>query len=234
MNSEEEAAALVLCSMKNSKVDYETALELEKTRLVILKKRNFQHPSSPSLSNHHTRLLSLVPPSLAEVIGNCSTPFDKRLTGSDTQEDQVRLLLKYGHVMQFLHPLLRPSEIDKIKKRGMVVCVYDRYGRMYEMVFRLWGTKAYVITTRNWFEFCIDHGLEKVLDWVTIWMFRHNVTGRICFVITSERRCFAKAIEPVFDLPVVARKKRTKSCSSSSSNLKRRRLNDDDRVISVD
>lgn len=231
MHSEEESAALVLCSMKNSIVDYETAIELEKTRVFLLKKHKFQHPSSPSpLLNHHSRLLSLVPPSLAQVIGNCSTPFNKRLTRTDTQEDQLRLLLKYDHVVKFLHPLLRPSELDRIKKRGMVVCVYDCNGRMYEMVFRLWGTKAYVITTRNWFEFCVDHGLEQVLDWVTIWMFRHNVSGRICFVITSERRFGSKAVEPVFDLPVTARKKRSKSCSSSN-NLKRRRLNDDGWVI---
>ncbi|KAK1361888.1 hypothetical protein POM88_046362 [Heracleum sosnowskyi] len=228
MDSEEEAAALVLCSMKNSKVDYETSLQLEKTRrLFVLNKHKFQHPS---LSNNHSRLLSLVPPSLAQVIGTCSTPFEKRLTGSDIQLNQVRLLLNYRHVMKFLHPLLRPSEVDKIKKKGMVVCVYDCYGRMYEMVFTLWGTKAYVITTRNWFEFCVDHGFKKDLDWVTIWMFRHNVSGRICFVITSERRFLGKAVEPVFDLPLAARKKRSKSCSSRI-NLKRRRLNDDDGVI---
>ncbi|KAK1401271.1 TF-B3 domain-containing protein [Heracleum sosnowskyi] len=192
MNSQEEEAALVLCSMKNSKVDYQTALQLEET----------------------------------------STPFVKRLTRSDTKKTQGRLLFKYNHVVKFLHPLLRPSEVDKIKKRGMIVCVYDCYGRMYEMVFTLWGSKAYVITTRNWFEFCVDHGLKRVLDWVTIWMFRHNVTGRICFVITSERRFLEKAVEPVFDLPLAARKKRTKSCSSGR-NLKRRRLNDDDGVIRV-
>ncbi|KAK1401276.1 TF-B3 domain-containing protein [Heracleum sosnowskyi] len=232
MNSQEEEAALVLCSMKNSKVDYQTALQLEETRLFTLNKHKFQHPSSPTLFNHHNRLLSLVPPSLADIIGNCSTPFVKRLTRSDTKKTQGRLLFKYNHVVKFLHPLLRPSEVDKIKKRGMIVCVYDCYGRMYEMVFTLWGSKAYVITTRNWFEFCVDHGLKRVLDWVTIWMFRHNVTGRICFVITSERRFLEKAVEPVFDLPLAARKKRTKSCSSGR-NLKRRRLNDDDGVIRV-
>lgn len=223
MNSEEEAAALVLCSMKNSKVDYQTAVELEKTRLLILKKRKIQHQSP---------LAGLLSPSLAEIIGNCSTPFTKKLTDSDTKQGQVRLLLKYNYVTKFLHPLLRPSEIDKIKKRGMLVCVYDRNGRMYEMVFRLWATKAYVITTPNWFHFCTDHGLKKDLDWVTLWMFRHNVTGRICFLVTWERRGFAKPIQPVFDLSSVVRKKRTKVCNRAN-NLKRRRLNDDDGVISL-
>ncbi|KAK1351398.1 hypothetical protein POM88_054371 [Heracleum sosnowskyi] len=226
MNSEEEEAALILCSMKNSKVDSTTSLQLEETRVSILKKHKLQHPSSLSPLSNNTRLLSLVPPSLAEVIGDCSTPFDKRLTGSDIQENQVRLLLKYRHVMQFLNPLLRPSEIYKIKKSGLTVCVYDSNGKMYEMVFSLWGTKAYVITTRNWFQFCVDHGFQTLLDWVTVWMFRHTLTGRICFVITSERRIFSKAIEPVFHLPAAARKKRSKGCSRSS-NLKRRRLNDD-------
>ncbi|KAK1384513.1 hypothetical protein POM88_022248 [Heracleum sosnowskyi] len=226
MNSEEEEAALILCSMKNSKVDSTTSLQLEETRVSILKKHKLQHPSSLSPLSNNTRLLSLVPPSLAEVIGDCSTPFDKRLTGSDIQENQVRLLLKYRHVMQFLNPLLRPSEIYKIKKSGLTVCVYDCFGKMYEMVFSLWGTKAYVITTRNWFQFCVDHGFQTLLDWVTVWMFRHTLTGRICFVITSERRIFSKAIEPVFHLPAAARKKRSKGCSRSS-NLKRRRLNDD-------
>lgn len=230
MDSQEkeiEEAALILCSMKHAKVDEETALEIEKARHFALKKLQFQKPSSPPSLNHHRKhLVSLVPPSVAEVIGKCSAPIEKRLTGSDTQENQVRLLLKHKDVIQFLHPLLRPSEVDRIKKRGMYIDVYDCHGKMYQMVFRLWGLKAYVITTRNWYEFCIDHGLEQVLDWVTIWMFRHNVTGRICFVINSERRIVSRAVRPVFDFPVSARKKRTKSCSSSDS--KRRRLNYDD------
>ncbi|KAK1351393.1 hypothetical protein POM88_054366 [Heracleum sosnowskyi] len=89
MNSEEEEAALILCSMKNSKVDSTTSLQLEETRVSILKKHKLQHPSSLSPLSNNTRLLSLVPPSLAEVIGDCSTPFDKRLTGSDIQENQA-------------------------------------------------------------------------------------------------------------------------------------------------
>ncbi|KAK1361898.1 hypothetical protein POM88_046372 [Heracleum sosnowskyi] len=98
------------------------------------------------------------------------------LKGS-TQEDEARRLhLKYDHVMKFLHPLLRPSEVDKIKKRGTVVCVYDCYGR-------------------------------DVLDWVTIWMFRHNVAGRIHHYLGA--KIVGKSVEPVFNLHGAY------SCSSS-------------------
>ncbi|KAK1370141.1 hypothetical protein POM88_036233 [Heracleum sosnowskyi] len=101
----EEAAALVLCSMKNSKVDYETSLQIEKIRRLFL---------LPSLSNNHSRLLS----------GTVSRPCypnlqhsireKKRLTASDIQLNQ------------------------------------DIRDGFYAL-----GTKAYVITVRNWFQFCV-------------------------------------------------------------------------------
>ncbi|KAK1384506.1 hypothetical protein POM88_022241 [Heracleum sosnowskyi] len=137
MNSEEEEAALILCSMKNSKVDSTTSLQLEETRVSILKKHKLQHPSSLSPLSNNTRLLSLVPPSLAEVIGDCSTPFDKRLTGSDIQENQ-------GVLVRRVEPT---SGASKVLKEKIKTLIEDRGCET-----TVWGCETTVCETTVWSE----------------------------------------------------------------------------------
>ncbi|KAK1397235.1 TF-B3 domain-containing protein [Heracleum sosnowskyi] len=204
MAPEDCAAALLLLSWKHHLiVDPQTARELEQDR-----HRLQSLPSPPHSPPSHGRYFPRVA-ALHGLVGECSPPWEKQLKGSDLLKGQRRLLLKQSYAKQYLYPLLSSREIDKLKRDGILVNVYDGEGNMYEMIFKLWGTKAHVLTSDGWLEFYRDHNLIEEIDWITIWMFKHVHTHQLCFAIVSERR-------PQYStLPAVAGK--------SSNNRKRSR-----------
>lgn len=167
-------AALLLYNMKHLTLDPQAALELEQEKA---RQKYILQCSRPNYQDH-------LPP-MQGLIGNyCSKPFQKQLTKSDLKKDQQRLLLNKSHVKQFLYPLLSSGEVKDVENREIEVHVYDAEGKVYEMKFKLWAEKAYVLKTNEWLRFCSEHGLVETKDWITIWMFKHATdTHQLCFAI---------------------------------------------------
>ncbi|GMI85137.1 hypothetical protein HRI_002183000 [Hibiscus trionum] len=184
---EEYSVAEALVSLQYAKFDKQSAVELKKRkrddeqeapRLIIIGGRNnrvladYEPPDFPPV------------PTLSGLITECSKPYEKRLTETDLKRDQTRLLLCKDHVRQFMIPLLKQ---DENVRTGIPVTVYDPEGNEYDMKFKLWSSNMYVLTSNGWIRFCKQHGLVKDIDTVSVWMFRHRVTQKLCFVITSRR-----------------------------------------------
>ncbi|OAY55730.1 putative B3 domain-containing protein At4g03170 [Manihot esculenta] len=127
-----------------------------------------------------------IPPvvGLDGLIGKCSKPFEKQLTSSDVRPDQSRLTMNKADVVRCLLPLLNREEENPCQ--GIKVKTYDMQGNEYDMAFKLWASKVYVLTT-GWKNFFMKHGLIENEDFVTIWMFRNFRTDKLCFVISSRR-----------------------------------------------
>lgn len=223
--------ALLLYSWKFLKLDPIEAQALEKQKedskkqiLGRIEIQNHHHqPMSPEIGqpnnngpggDNNDRAISppRLPPVLAlnGLIGECSRPFEKQLTESDVKDDQSRLSLNKDFVINYFLPILNDGEDPE---EEITVTTYDIEGKEYkEMVFKLWGKKMYVLT-RNWKKFCHHHNFVKHSDWVTVWMFRHNQTNKLCFVITSRH------------VPVDAEssKRKFKSANRSESGRKKYR-----------
>ncbi|KAL8109545.1 hypothetical protein AgCh_025602 [Apium graveolens] len=224
MAQKDIAAALQLCSWKHLDLDPQTAHELEQEKR--FQKQRLQQTIPPPPPNPQT--IQYVPPTendkfpsaLRRLVGERSPSWEKQMTSSDLLISQTRLLLKQSYVKNYLYPLLSTRQVDKLKKGGFVVNVYDWRGNIYEMEFKLWGYKAHVLTSQNWLEFAKHHNLVKDKDWITLWMFKHVDTHQICFAIISERK-------PLTAVPAAAGDKRKKVVSINQCNrLERRRKND--------
>ncbi|XVE63548.1 hypothetical protein DITRI_Ditri07aG0028900 [Diplodiscus trichospermus] len=123
-------------------------------------------------------------PALAGIVGECSRPCEKQLTETDLNDNQTRLSLSKDHVRDYILRLLRQGEDVS---QGIPVTVYDSEGNEYSMRFVFWSSKVYVLTTTAWKRFYKKHGFQKDIDIVTVWMFRHRLTQKLCFAITSRR-----------------------------------------------
>ncbi|KAG7585840.1 DNA-binding pseudobarrel domain superfamily [Arabidopsis thaliana x Arabidopsis arenosa] len=97
-----------------------------------------------------------------DAMGACSELMWKQLTGSDVKENQCRL-------------------------HGQTVSVYGPKGEIHEMVFKMWKKDTPVLMSVGWKNFVKKYKLEKHVDFLTIWMFRHKETRKICFAIDSTR-----------------------------------------------
>lgn len=173
-------AALLFYTIRNTTLDKKTATALE----ALKRKFNAANKPESSLSVEVYNPPEIPPvQSLGNLIGTCSKPFEKQLTDSDVRDDQSRLSMNKQDVENFLLPLLDGGENLHV---GIPVTVYDLEGEAYPMVFKQWASKIYILTA-GWKRFSHDHHLSKHQDFVTVWMFRHNVTGNLCFVISSRR-----------------------------------------------
>lgn len=228
MAQEDITAALQLCSWKHLELDPQTAHELEQEKR--FHKQRLQQTIPPVNHRHHEQTITTqyVPPTMNDkfpsalrgLAGERSPSWEKRLTDSDLLVTQTRLLLKQSYVKDYLYPLLSTRQLDKLKKGGFVVNVYDWRGNVYEMIFKLWGYKAHVLTNPNWLKFANDHYLVKDEDWITLWMFKHVDTHQICFAIISERK-------PLTTIPAAAGEERKRVVSMNQCNGLKRRKNDD-------
>ncbi|KAL4611288.1 hypothetical protein ACB092_08G113100 [Castanea dentata] len=113
-----------------------------------------------------------------------STPFEKQLQENDIKQ-HYRLFLSQKAVRKFLFPLLKDEELRGFVRQGIPVTAYDVQGNAFPMEFKQTSCKnKYHILTQGWAEFCDEHGLRALKDFVTLWMFRHKETDRLCFVIS--------------------------------------------------
>ncbi|CAH2058696.1 unnamed protein product [Thlaspi arvense] len=118
-------------------------------------------------------------------LGRCSKPIRKQLTESDVKEDQNRLMLGKVQVEKNFLPFLKESEIPR-GKEGIRVSVYGPDGIVHEMMFKMWVEKIPVLTS-GWNKFVATYGLKMHCDFLTVSMFRHTKTRKICFAIDSTR-----------------------------------------------
>jgi hypothetical protein len=115
----------------------------------------------------------------------CCKPFEKKLSKSDLKVDQNRLFMDKGHVEKYFIPLLRKRE-EKIED-GINVIAYDMQGRTFNMKFKLWTKKYYVLNGSGWKNFFEEHSLQANQDHVKVWMFCHSETDNICFALSVRR-----------------------------------------------
>ncbi|WJX36630.1 hypothetical protein P8452_24488 [Trifolium repens] len=113
----------------------------------------------------------------------CCKPFEKKLSTSDLKVDLNRLFLDKGHVKQYFLPLLKEGEDVE---EGIDVVVYDMQGKTFNMEFKFWSGKFYVLNG-GWKTFFKSHSLRANQDHVTVWMFRHSETGNLCFALSVKR-----------------------------------------------
>ncbi|KAF5732110.1 hypothetical protein HS088_TW18G00799 [Tripterygium wilfordii] len=193
-------AALLLCTWKHTKLDPKEAMELEQLKKKYLGTKPevpASHPSPPPPPPPPAvplqQDLNLLPgynppdilslPALEGIIGsNCSKPFEKQLTPSDVEDGQSRLAIHISTVKE-LKKLLNE---DESLSDGIPVTVYDVNGKEFNMEFKVWASKLHVLTG-GWKTFCHHHKLIQDKDFVTLRMFRHVQTQKICFLITSRR-----------------------------------------------
>ncbi|CAL9236278.1 unnamed protein product [Arabidopsis halleri] len=119
----------------------------------------------------------------------------EQLTGSDVKENQCRLMLGKERVKKMMVDVLGKAE--KLGIHGQKVSVYGPKGEIHEMVFKMWKKDTPVLMSAGWKNFVKKYiggtgdrprsTLEKHVDFLTIWMFRHKETRKICFAIDSTR-----------------------------------------------
>ncbi|KAE8706381.1 Homeodomain superfamily protein [Hibiscus syriacus] len=189
-NYEVHYAASCLILLKHEKLDKESELTLY-NQIDKDKQKQEEEASFKITVGRNNRMLDGyeppdIPPvaALAGLITECSKPYQKRLTETDLKRDQSRLLLCKDHVKDSMIPRLKE---DENVRNGIPVTVFDSEGNGYNMTFKLWASKMYVLTSSGWLSFCRQHRLEKDVDIVTVWMFRHGLTDKLCFVITRRR-----------------------------------------------
>lgn len=159
-------------------------------RIPPIRRPDIISPNEPELPQFGLELQGWNPPHIPPVsgldglIGRCSKPFEKQLTASDVRDDQSRLTMNKDDVENFLKPLLMEGER---LEPGIPITAYDLVGREYSMFFKVWAEKIHVLTGVGWKTFYKNHALKAIKDFITIWMFRHVNTGKLCFVITSRR-----------------------------------------------
>ncbi|GAU28234.1 hypothetical protein TSUD_118410 [Trifolium subterraneum] len=113
----------------------------------------------------------------------CCKPFEKKLSTSDLKVDLNRLFLDKGHVKKYFLPLLKE---DEDLEEGIDVVVYDMQGKTFNMKFKFWSGKFYVLNG-GWKTFFKSHSLLANQDHVKVWMFRHSETGNLCFALSVRR-----------------------------------------------
>ncbi|XP_019168886.1 PREDICTED: uncharacterized protein LOC109164795 [Ipomoea nil] len=205
-NIEEEedlaAAANILICMSAANLEKREAIELERMKM------NFHYNSGLRIrddnNNNNNRA---EPPALAARVHSrcsvdgtplpryppipfllgkidlsaCSMPFEKQVTVTDVNEEQNRLSLSKNEVTRSILPLLNCHE-DHC--RGVPVTAYNPDGKEYEMTFKSWSERKFYVLNGGWKRFFQENGLVVRRHWVTVWMFRHSQTRKLCFALT--------------------------------------------------
>ncbi|XVF06003.1 hypothetical protein REPUB_Repub06bG0010400 [Reevesia pubescens] len=211
LTKEDYSAALCLASLKHVKLDQESAVTLDKLRTKALRQikgkdkleeggeeeedpLSIQDEPSSGIDERPLKFSTILNnfrapdfppvPALASIIGEYSRPCEKRLTDTDLRDSQIRVSLTKSVVQKSMLPMLKDKENVMV---GIPVTTYDSQGNNYSMVFKVWTHRMYVLTTAGWKKFYKKHRLEKHIDMVKVWMFRHRVTKKLCFLITTRR-----------------------------------------------
>ncbi|CAJ1958989.1 unnamed protein product [Sphenostylis stenocarpa] len=107
---------------------------------------------------------------------------EKQLTTSDVNVNQNRLFLCKNHVEKSFLPLLKDGENIE---NGIKVCAYDIHNNRYNLTFKKWTNKYYVLNG-GWKDFFQAHNLQKD-DIVTVWIFRHSKNNKLCFALEYQK-----------------------------------------------
>ncbi|VVA10520.1 PREDICTED: putative B3 domain-containing [Prunus dulcis] len=124
-----------------------------------------------------------VPRSLQNLIGRCSEPFEKQLSGTDVALGSTSLTISKEDVKRHILPLLKANEVPE---EGIQVTVYDIAGEEYPMLFKR-RRYRYFLLGPKWRRLYQRHGLEGDQHSLTFWAFRKVRPESLCFVITWRR-----------------------------------------------
>ncbi|XP_031131955.1 putative B3 domain-containing protein At4g03170 [Ipomoea triloba] len=184
------AAANILIWMSEAILEEREAIELEKIKMEMKMKvdgltiiDNNPKPAVHS-SVDGTPLPRFPPIPLLNGkidLSACSMPFEKQLTATDVKEDQNRLSLSKDEVKRSFLPLLNDHERVC---QGVPVTTYNPEGKEYGMMFKSWSTQRVYVLNGGWKRFFRENGLVEGRHWVTVWMFRHSQTRKLCFALT--------------------------------------------------
>ncbi|CAF2094681.1 unnamed protein product [Brassica napus] len=129
----------------------------------------------------------IIHPSLVE---QCSRPIQKQLTTSDVKQNKLShsgLSLSNSQVRKKFQQLLEES--GKNERR---FSVYGPDGKVHEIW--LGQEKSSFGLTIGWWRFVVEYWLKEWCNFVTVWMFRHRVTQRICLAIDVTMFAFWKQV----------------------------------------
>ncbi|KAF2569230.1 hypothetical protein F2Q68_00024093 [Brassica cretica] len=120
------------------------------------------------------------------LVEQCSRPIQKQLTTSDVTQN--RLSLSNSQVRKKFQQLLG----DESARKESRFTVYGPDGKVHEIWVR--KKKRSFDLTIGWWTFVEQYGLKECCDFVTVWMFRHSVTRRICLAVDVTRFAFRKQV----------------------------------------
>lgn len=176
MEEEDIAAANILIWMSEAILEEREAIELEKIKMEMKMKVHSSVDGTPLPRFPPIPLLN------GKIdLSACSMPFEKQLTATDVREDQNRLSLSKDEVKHSFLPLLNDHERVC---QGVPVTTYNPEGKEYEMMFKSWSTERVYVLNGGWKRFFRENGLVERRHWVTVWMFRHSQTRKLCFALT--------------------------------------------------
>ncbi|OVA11088.1 B3 DNA binding domain [Macleaya cordata] len=156
--SREAASTLIHC--QRSELDSETSNRLKMLKRII----------------HDNPMMGLFD---KNSYSSCLT---KKLTKSDIDESQGRLIISIDFAKAQILPLLKEGVEDS--HAGIPVTIYTRLNE-FKMIYKCWNNKTHVLTS-GWNEFWKECQL-KVDDTIYLWVFRHVSTKKLCFAITADQ-----------------------------------------------
>ncbi|KAH0710044.1 hypothetical protein KY284_011471 [Solanum tuberosum] len=121
-------------------------------------------------------------PDIKKILGcieDCTMPFEQKIVKTDVD----KLILSRDEVKSRILPLLKKSEKSDLKgEGGIVVKVYDEFGKSYKMMFKFIDDQ-FMLCTR-WKYLFEDHKLNENGDcYAAVWMFRHKRSRKRCFAV---------------------------------------------------
>ncbi|GFS41218.1 hypothetical protein Acr_00g0073120 [Actinidia rufa] len=172
---EKNLAALLLVTMKHLIVDEQTSITLE-----ALKTETLCQHWMKGCESFKTAIKNGLDPALPE-LGN---PIDG-LTPPKLPPVKGRLSISKELFKKFVKPLMSDEERRSLKHgQETQVDVYGSKEIRYSMKFKIWSSKMHVLTS-GWNEFRGDNAFKALYDWVTLWVFRHKETEKLCFVMIA-------------------------------------------------
>ncbi|VVA92010.1 unnamed protein product [Arabis nemorensis] len=121
-----------------------------------------------------------------DLVGVCSELMRKQLVVSDVKGSLCRLMLGTTEVKKMMLSVFEKTE--SVGTDGLQVSVYGTNGKVYEMMLKMWNKNTVpVLMNALWNKFVADYGLMKYSDFLTVWMFRHRESGKICLAIDYTR-----------------------------------------------
>ncbi|KAF8400861.1 hypothetical protein HHK36_014164 [Tetracentron sinense] len=187
-------AAFTLIDMKHRKLKEEDAIALNE-----MKSKTFPKVTATPIDNTRSEVSfnDNIPQgfpmiqNLNGLVRECKWFLEKQLQESDVKDNQSRLILTKSAVQSIILGMLR---VEEDPYEGIEVRVYNSEGKEFPMTLKYWASNTYVLTT-GWKEFYKKHNLIKHEDFITMWVFRHAHTIKLCFIITWTRKQVSKPLK---------------------------------------